>query len=572
MTWLRGLVVAITLAGLMPALPVSAGVQDFTINSFTADYYLSRDEAKVSELRVDETIVATFPQTDQNHGLLRAIPKSYKNHSLELTVQKVTNGVGKKIDYTTSTENDNLVLKIGDPEAYVHGQQQYMISYTMRGVASMQADQDEFYWDINGDQWPQAMGVVTARVHMTPDIASEVSRDAVCYTGPQGSLLNDCMLSAGSDVIVATTTKSLAGYETLSVVIGFKPGTFADYQPSMRQILEWLRTAAIIIGPALFALIMVIIGWRRNGRDAKGKGVIVPQYLPPKDTSVLASSFVLQEGHDAKAISATIIDLAVRHYIKIYEVGGKDYELEVIKAPKDIGPDELSVLTMIFGTAKVGDRVNMASLKNKLAAESAALGKTISIRTTKAGYFLMRPERARAPYLIIGGILMIVGFFAAPLGLGLLGAGLILVIGSRAMPARTVSGVELREYLLGMRDYMKLAEAERIKVLQSPHGRLTEKVDVGNKKQLIKLYERLLPYAMLFGIEKEWAKQFANLYQEAPDWYSGHAAFNAVWFASSIGGFNSVSAQAFTAPSSSSGSGFGGGSGGGGGGGGGGGW
>ena len=141
------------------------------------------------------------------------------------------------------------------------------------------------------------------------------------------------------------------------------------------------------------------------------------------------------------------------------------------------------------------------------------------------------------------------------------------------MPARTQKGVELRDYLLGLKEYIKLAEAERFKVLQSPHGELTEKVNINDRQQLIKLYEKLLPYAILFGLEKDWAKEMAVLYQnESPDWYGSSGMFHAAYFASSVSGLSTASAAAFAPPSSSSGSGFSGGSGGGGGGGGGGGW
>lgn len=127
--------------------------------------------------------------------------------------------------------------------------------------------------------------------------------------------------------------------------------------------------------------------------------------------------------------------------------------------------------------------------------------------------------------------------------------------------------------MLGLQDYIKLAEADRLKVLQSPHGELTEKIDVGDKRQLIKLYERLLPYAILFGLEKDWAKELAGLYDtDTPSWYGANGAFNAAYFASSVSSFSTASATVFAPPSSSSGSGFSGGSGGGGGGGGGGGW
>ena len=49
--------------------------------------------------------------------------------------------------------------------------------------------------------------------------------------------------------------------------------------------------------------------------------------------------------------------------------------------------------------------------------------------------------------------------------------------------------------------YIGVAEEERIKMLQSPEG--AEKVasvsSVSDNDQLVKLYEKVLPYAILFG-------------------------------------------------------------------------
>lgn len=141
------------------------------------------------------------------------------------------------------------------------------------------------------------------------------------------------------------------------------------------------------------------------------------------------------------------------------------------------------------------------------------------------------------------------------------------------MPARTKQGVEARDYLLGLKDYIGLAEAERIKFLQSPEG-VKQYGDPAKPAAKIKLFEALLPYAMLFGMEKDWAKQFEHLYKQPPSWYSGTRPFSTAHLASSIGDMSGQASRAFSPPSSSGSSGFsgGGGSGGGGGGGGGGGW
>ena len=92
-------------------------------------------------------------------------------------------------------------------------------------------------------------------------------------------------------------------------------------------------------------------------------------------------------------------------------------------------------------------------------------------------------------------------------------------------------------------------------------------------KLLVTLYERVLPYAVLFGQEKEWNKQLGAYYETAgnsPDWYIGQSAFNAAVFSSAMSSFSQASASSYSSSGSgSSGGGF---SGGGGGGGGGGGW
>ncbi|HZP55534.1 MAG TPA: hypothetical protein VFB03_02060, partial [Candidatus Saccharimonadales bacterium] len=158
-----------------------------------------------------------------------------------------------------------------------------------------------------------------------------------------------------------------------------------------------------------------------------------------------------------------------------------------------------------------------------------------------------------------------------PPGIGLIISGLITILFSKIMPARSQLGVDTHDHLLGLKDYIKLAEADRLKFLQSPEG--AEKIEAGtydpkDPKMQVKLFESLLPYAMLFGIEKDWAKQFADIYKSPPDWYQGNwATFNAAYLASSVGGFSSASNAAFSAPSGGGAGGAGGGGGGGGGGG-----
>src|SRR2546421_12682765 len=124
-----GLAVAVLLFGAKPVTALDA--QDFVMKSFTADYRLARDQNKVSQLYVREKIVAQFPDYDQNHGILRAIPESYQGHTVELEITGVQHEDATPYTYETSTDHGNMVLKIGNANKYVHGAQTYIIDYAM---------------------------------------------------------------------------------------------------------------------------------------------------------------------------------------------------------------------------------------------------------------------------------------------------------------------------------------------------------------------------------------------------------------------------------------------------------
>ncbi len=142
---------------------------------------------------------------------------------------------------------------------------------------------------------------------------------------------------------------------------------------------------------------------------------------------------------------------------------------------------------------------------------------------------------------------------------------------SHGAQALTEKGSELRDHLEGLREYIRLAEADRLKVLQSPQGADRTPVSIDDPREVLKLNEKLLPYAVLFGLEKEWAEELSKYYvEESPDWYAGSTAFNAAVFASSISSISSSASSSMSGSSSSSGGSGGGGSSGGGGGGGGG--
>lgn len=582
---------------LMPAA-AHASTQDFTIENFDANYYLERRDDGVPTMKVDELIQARFPEFDQNHGILRAIPASYKGQTEGIQILSVKdNNLNQDIHYTTYKQNGNLVLKIGDANSYVHGVVQYRIIYNVKNYISFYGDHDEFYWNVNGTQWQQPFAKVSATIHVPPDLTPSLLPQLKCYTGAQGSQAEDCSIGQrtnnGETEVLVSTLYSLPPGGNLSFVLGFKPGTFkVDTAAKRAKVIKAVALTGAIFLPALLVGIFMYLSWRKTGRDAKGRGTIVPQYVPPKGLNSLLSDIIWHEDLRQKAVTAMVIELAVKGYISIGEevtdklIGKKtDYTLTLLKAPDGLSTEERAVIEMFFNDYQVGSTVGLASLKNTMSGDFKRLSTNATDNLTSLGYFKANPAKAVNKYRGRGVSLLFVSFFggiylisiSAYIGLVLLSlvlAGIVMIIFARYMSARTSAGVEAFEYLKGLKMYMQLAEADRLKYLQSPEG-VRQWGDPSKPETKLKLFEKLLPYAIIFEIEKDWAKQFADVYTQAPDWYHGNwTSFNTGYLIGSIGSFNTANAVAFAPPASSSSSGFGGGgfSGGGGGGGGGGGW
>ncbi|MDB5169184.1 MAG: hypothetical protein JWO41_540 [Candidatus Saccharibacteria bacterium] len=573
--------VLLSLLLLSHTMPAHAAGYDFTVNDFNADYTLSNTQ-KHGEMKVVEVIDLTYLY--EHHGILRAIPNSYKKHTLNIHDVTVTSTSGAPTQFTASKQNGNTVFKIGDPARTITGRQNYKISYTVDNVIGFYPDHDELYWDINGDQWNEDFTHVSATIHL-PAGLKHSGNQPLCYSGGYGSTSQDCTVTTNGQTIAAETKNGLASDQTLSIVAGFQKGYFAPF-----TFADWVqqyapKIIATLILPAV-AFIICFQRWRSFGRDERGRGVIIAYYDVPNGLKPIEVGTLLDFKTDNKDISATIIDLAVRHYIKIIETRkdkliGKDdlsYSLELVNNDMaGLSAVESQLLSSLFGQLTVGEQINLKTKANALYTAAQVARSATTSGLTTAGYFKRDPSKVNSKLLtvvIIG--LMVLTFIGSALGPVPL-ISIILTLGimfgfSRIMPARTKLGVETLEHIKGLKLFLQVTEAERFKKLQGPNAAYAASPE---PVKTVDLFEKLLPYAMVLGVEKEWAGQFANLYSQPPSWYGGNlSTFSTLYLLNNLNsGFAGAVNTAFSAPRSSGSSGFsGGGFSGGGGGGGGGGW
>jgi len=579
----RLLALLVVVAGLVlgMAAPASADVDDFHFDSFDGHYQLTRDSNGHSLLTTTETLVAVFPEFDQNRGIRRLLVGEYDGHPTHIRVQSVTDENGNPRTFETEGDGDFLEVTIADDGVYVHGEQTYVITYTSHYVTKDFDGVDEFYWDVNGTDWAQPFGEVTATVVLDPDLMAAHTGDVASYRGQQGDGTAATVQTTGSGFTFSAD--SLQPGETLTFAIGFEPGTFVPRPSGFFD--SPLPSIALVL--ALLGVVVTAAAWVtrvRRLRDAPGRGIIVPEYAAPRNANVFLSSIVIKK--QAKTTTAAILKLAISGNIRVLEVGDKKphYQLQFVTAEGTDG-DEREFLHALFGNTLEPDEVrSLKKADQKAATRIGKLMKRVTADATTNG-FRRKVPAGRIALLFFLGVAFAVGAgitsgvalddqYGGFWPLLFLIVGVVSGITTFVLLARTPlteEGVLLRDHLRGLDMYMTLAEADRIRYLQSPQGAERSPVDVDSTAEVVKLNEKLLPYAVLFGHEKEWAAELGRYYEELgeqPGWYAGHGAFNAALFSASIGSMAASTASAYS--SASSGSGGGGGAGGGGGGGGGG--
>ncbi len=540
------------------ALP--GDVNDFTFRSFDAVYQLGRDSADHATLAVKETIVALFPQTDQNRGILRDIPNIYGSAALDTTIVSVLNADGQPVPYTVNDQGDNVELALGT-DAYVHGPTTYVISYTqvdtIRHFAN--TDDDEFYWDVNGTQWGQPFQEVSARVEVDPALVSALNDRTACYQGPQGSTTPCASGVLKQDSIFTAQSTDLAANEGLTIAIGFVTGTFVDVSsdPNNQPDSGGSSTSATPgeLAGVLFSLLgflAVLLGTisaivANIARTQPARSTIIPQYSPPAALDVMVAADLI--ARPATAVPAQLVNLSVTGKTRLLGYAVKnaraaDYSIQLLD-PSGLDPLEQDVVDALFGPgAEAGAARDLRKTgDDELAGELASV--MARVNATRESLFDGRQRSVAGTVMLVAAIaLTLVAILGAAILGGLPGlvtggvgivAGLVGVVlayvGFRGRRKLSDRGAKLNDYLLGMRMYLQLAEQDRLRVLQSPTG--AERIDVGDGKQLVKLYEKMLPWAIIWGVEDQWSRVLEIELQRAnvtPDFWVGDQPFSTFAF------------------------------------------
>ena len=555
-----------TLAGALLALTVvlaAASVpqaRSIAIANFHADI----------EVRVDGSVSVTeqidFAFEGSWQGIYRTIPVRYRtplgfNYSLRLDVQGAYDENGSPLEYEVSNAGYYREIKIWVPNAE-DATRRVVLKYQVRNALQFFDDHDELYWNVTGDEWEFPIQSASAKITLP---AGAGSVRATAYSGVYGSRATDADVTISGNEVRFEMLRELSFREGLTAVVGWGKGLIEE-PPLSARVGDFLRSNFPLGLPVLVFLIMFRV-WYTRGRDPRLNPIAV-RYEPPDGLSPAEAGTLIDNSADMRDVTATIVDLAVKGYILIEDTE-KEQLLGLLKSTEyvfhlkkpghewgELRRHERKLLDSLF-LNETRNKVSLSDLENSFYRNLPEIRDRIFESLLSRQYYRRRPDAQKGIYIVLGIFIgfMVMGFGivmgdywgVAPVTAVLSGVlTLAVMVGfGLIMPARTKVGARALEGVLGFEEFLERVESDKY-----------ERVEMTPD-----LFERFLPFAMAFGVERRWAKAFDGIYNAQPTWYQGRSpisSFRPALFAASLGQMSTRASRAMASSprSRSGGSGF----------------
>jgi hypothetical protein len=588
-----GLALAVSIGlgvGTAPALTVER------IQRYDVDFVIADD----GTILVTETIAYDFGD-EPHHGIYRDIPLQERYDDEQdrvygFDLREVSSTTpGTPVQTQTTEEGGTVRIRIGSPTETITGEHEYTIAYELDDALNGFDSHDELYWDAIGTEW----GVPIDEVHVSVAAPAAVTK-VDCFTGWEGAT-DPCPESRILNGTAVFGGEGLRAHDGFTVVVALPKGVVPEPEPVLqdrnriRRAFEPSWGAGVGAGAATLTAggaIWYLLG--RRGRDERFTGSAVDaafnrsgtaervglferaggpvEFIPPEGIRPGEVGTLLDERANPIDVSASIVDMAVRGYLRIDEteeagfLRKADYRLVKLREP---GPElQRYESVLLQGLFETGDQVDLSDLKYKFAPRLREVQDALYDDVVAKGWFRRRPDQDRTHVALLGVLLAGLGvgltFLLAKktsyalAGLPLILGGVLLLVFHGRAPARAPAGRAMFTRVLGFREIFEAGEIDR--------SRFAEQQNI---------FSDYLPYAIVYGLVGKWAKAFEDLAltPDTTSWYGSSHVLTPVLLAQSLDGFATQSAGTMSvtqSTSSSGGSGFSGGSSGGGGGGGGG--
>lgn len=476
----------------------------FEIRDYKVDISVSGKDASFD---VWERITVEF--SEPRRGIFRNIPVNYRIDGKQTGIEIYDVSV-EGYNYKAYSENNDFVIRIGDPHVYVSGVQTYNIRYKVKGAFLLQPEHTEFYWNIIGDNWQVPIDTIHYSVKLDQAITM-TEADYHLYTGATGQQGSDATVEYLMGTFSGHSTRKFGPNEGVTLAIRL-PKEYVR-RPGKWELL-WQQYGSMGIGSLLFLIITGLFyrTWSKYGKDYPIVRMV--QYLPPKELTPSEAGVIIDEKADNVDILCLLPYWAHQGHLTIRRIpktwGKDDHELcRVSNLGAGATPYERIVFDALFAD---GDKVMISSLENEFYEHLNSAKTSLKTHLNSMGVYYPVSVKLQIYVAVISGLLAVGGIFivvvtgmvAVGIGLGL--AAVAGMIFASLMLKKNEKGVHLYQQVLGFKMFVQAAEKDKLERL------LKEDPDY---------FEKTLPYAMVFGYVKQWSKKFDGLLTEPPRWYVG---------------------------------------------------
>ena len=558
---------------------------DERILDFHSDILVMQD----GWIEVTETIRVRSEGNRIRRGIYRDFPTTYQDRlGNEYVVGFKPLAVlrnNAREDFHSQDIRDGQRVYFGSSSRFLNnGEHTYIFRYRASRMLGFFEGHDELYWNVTGTDWAFPIDSASATVAFGFDIPT-VEMTVEGYTGRFGSNARDYSARIdGSGRAEIQANNPLPALNGLTVVVGWPKGYTEE--PSGMQRAGWLLSDNANLLVALLGLVILwayyIPVWRHFGKDPD-EGVLVTRYEPPQGFSPASLRYIRQMYYDDKTMTAAVVNLAVKGYLRIDLEEGADGFLGIGKEedkyflvktrPEGSAPQMAAGEQELYDSLFSSGQVIVLENENH---EELGEAKSVHKKSLKEDYkkhYFKTNGLLNIPAILVVIISTVIALLAGPSAFVILTIIMMfvtMVLFATIMKRPTIRGRNLLDEILGFKDYLEVAEKDELN-LRNPPEKTPE------------LFEAYLPFALALGVDQLWAEKFASVLaavQQAdgttyqPRWYNG--SFNTMDLSRTTSqlssSLNTAISSSVTPPGSSSGGGGGGFSGGGGGGGGGGGW
>lgn len=502
---------------LLLALPL--GAQNEAITNFATNLEVFSDGS--IEVTEDITVIATGDQIKR--GITRALHRNgigdspdKKRFSYEvLEVQRN----GASITHFSEKKGRNLILYLGSKsETLSPGEYTFRIKYRSENQVYFMDSIAEVRWSFIGFEGalPVEKGSITIRL---PRGASLLN--SACYTGAEGAREEKCTFSQGATATTFTLNEVLPAGEGMTVSVGAPRSTFKDAPVAAQAPPPPPPTPLQENGSLYLSLLGILAGlwygytsWRKYGVDPVGPEVR-PRFSAPENVSPAAASYLLSGMPLQYQLTASLTALAIKGYLKIEEekrdilLGLSSKEIFIL-TPTDKPVDQADLpgeqYVLLQKLKGFGHAIELNGEYNSdLNQATDAHNKTL--KGEHAAFLKDGRNNAKAWPLVgisLAAIISAALFLGKSTGMGIAAfavlvalsiGGLIFYLWLIRKPSP--EKVALKNEIKGLTEYLKLKESKRKALLNAPE--MTEQH-----------FQSLLPYAISFGLDNNWASDLAT--------------------------------------------------------------